>query len=147
VIFEPNCRVSRLPSAFSDCPSLRSICIPAALEIICKSYFERCISLSSVRVQPNSKLTRIDKLAFCEARSFESVALPGSFLIDAWCLDFCLCFRKCFLDISEPALRNFREFLVNGRVVRKPTTPPNARTPFVNPQVDKRASLLRSWMN
>jgi hypothetical protein len=115
------------------------------MEIIYEASFNRCVAISNITVQANSKLIRIEKLAFSQSRSFKSIALPGIFLINASCLDFCLYFKKCFLNISESALRKSRIFLLDERGVRKPTMPPNRITPFIDSQAEKGRSLLRCW--
>jgi hypothetical protein len=78
VIFESGSRLSRIEkSAFSQCESLSSICIPASVETICEGCFYACRSLSVVTFEANSNLCRIEKEAFSRCRSLSSICIPS----------------------------------------------------------------------
>jgi hypothetical protein len=60
VTFESGSRLIRIDeSAFSDCESLTSICIPASVEILYRSCFSGCTSISQLRFESGCKVTRL----------------------------------------------------------------------------------------
>jgi hypothetical protein len=74
----PGSRLTRLEAhCFAGMTSLRSICIPSSVVIICSGCFNGCYGLCSVVFEPNSQLRRIEKEAFCCAR-ITSVSIPNS---------------------------------------------------------------------
>jgi hypothetical protein len=64
--------------ALSGCSSLRSICIPASVEIVCEKCFHACSSLSSLAFGSGSKLKEIESFAFSFCFSLQSVRIPLS---------------------------------------------------------------------
>jgi hypothetical protein len=64
--------------AFSHCPTLRSICIPASIEIFSERCFYLCDSLSQVIFEPGSKLTQIGVTAFFECSLLTSICIPAN---------------------------------------------------------------------
>jgi hypothetical protein len=50
---------------------------PSSVEMICESCFSSCKSLISVTFDANSRLSRLEKLAFCRS-GLQSIRLPGS---------------------------------------------------------------------
>jgi hypothetical protein len=75
ITFESESHLVRIgDSCFSHC-SLKSICIPRNVELICGSSFQSCPSLSAISFESNSKLTRIGSHAFYHSR-IESVVIP-----------------------------------------------------------------------
>jgi hypothetical protein len=60
-------------SAFSE-SGLQSIIIPSSVEILCKSCFERCRSLSSITFESDSHLQRIEEPAFDECSAFVRIS-------------------------------------------------------------------------
>jgi hypothetical protein len=56
---------------------LVEIVVPASLEVLGKSCFCRCYSLSWVRFESGSKLTRIEKLAF-HGSGLVEIVVPAS---------------------------------------------------------------------
>jgi hypothetical protein len=63
--FESGSKLMRIESsAFRWCSSLRTICIPASVEVLCSSSFRECSSLSSLIFEPGSKLARIEAYSF-----------------------------------------------------------------------------------
>jgi hypothetical protein len=62
--------------------SLESILIPMNVEIVGSKCFSRCNSLSSIRFESNSHLTRIDLEAFSFS-SLQSILIPSTILFIA----------------------------------------------------------------
>jgi hypothetical protein len=89
ISFESNSKLSRIEgSAFSE-SGLRSIHLPASLEVICESCFSHCKSLESISFAPNSKLSRIEGWAFC-ASGLLAIHLPAAVLVI-----YESCFSEC----------------------------------------------------
>jgi hypothetical protein len=58
--------------------SVRSICIPASVEILDDKCFSNCQSLSSLTFESDSHVTRIGKLAFKSCELLLSICIPAS---------------------------------------------------------------------
>jgi hypothetical protein len=67
--------------AFCDCSSLKSISIPASVEIVCEKCFHCCTSLSSLTFESGSNLKQIDAGAFSLCFLLQSVRIPKSVCI------------------------------------------------------------------
>jgi hypothetical protein len=77
--FESNCKVSILgESAFQNCSSLQSICIPSSIETISKSCFGGCTKLSSFKFETGSRISWIERSAFSDCSSLTSISIPAS---------------------------------------------------------------------
>jgi hypothetical protein len=113
VIFESDSKVHELQkSAFLCCSSLKSICIPASVEIICKCCFRLCTSLDRVSFEPNSKLLEIEKDAFSSCPLLNYISIPGFIEITREsCFRFNRHFEHCFVHLSEQSLKQFRQLL------------------------------------
>jgi hypothetical protein len=59
---------------FRDC---KSVAIPSSVEVLCKSSFSGCMSLSSITFEPDSHLQRIDESAFLMS-GLTSIVIPSS---------------------------------------------------------------------
>jgi hypothetical protein len=78
--FESDSRLIRIEAgAFSNCSSLRSICIPSSVEIVGEHCFAACPSLSSLTFESGSKLAEIDPSLPIYHASLEPIAFPDSF--------------------------------------------------------------------
>jgi hypothetical protein len=78
VIFESDCRVSRIEEfAFSQC-SLSSICIPSCVTKLGISCFELCESLLIVTFESGSRLSCLEDGVFGFCSSLSSICVPSS---------------------------------------------------------------------
>jgi hypothetical protein len=86
------------PMSFEQCRSLKSICIPASTEIICKHAFIGCVSLDCLTFEPDSQLIRIEESAFyaCHMPLVELPPLVERISVD--CFNECDCLRLMILD-------------------------------------------------
>jgi hypothetical protein len=76
--------------AFSHCSKLKSICIPASIEMLCERCFSLCDSLSQVLFEPCSKLSQMGANVFFQCSSLTSMCIPANVeSIQKQC--FCLC--------------------------------------------------------
>jgi hypothetical protein len=76
--FESGSRLPRIgASAFSCCPKLQSVSIPACVETFGDSCFEHCPKLSQFVFEPGSKLTEIGSHAFDRCFSLASICIPA----------------------------------------------------------------------
>jgi hypothetical protein len=79
IAFESGSKLTRIESrALSECSSLESICLPAAVDFMGEGAFYACKSLSSFTFESGSKLTRIESKALSGCSSLESICLPSS---------------------------------------------------------------------
>jgi hypothetical protein len=63
-------------SAFCECSSVHSICIPSSLETIAKCWFAQC-TLSDFTFAPGSKPSSFVESAFADCRSLPSGCIPS----------------------------------------------------------------------
>jgi hypothetical protein len=57
---------------------MKSICIPASVQVLCTGRFANCFSLSSLTFESDSKLSRIGGWAFSFCGELRSIRIPGS---------------------------------------------------------------------
>jgi hypothetical protein len=77
--FESRSKLIRIEAlALSGCSSLKSICIPASVEIVCEKCFHACSLLSSLTFESGSKLKEIEAEAFFFCFSLPSLRIPPS---------------------------------------------------------------------
>jgi hypothetical protein len=57
---------------------LKSICIPASVEILCAGCFEACCPLSSLTFESGSKLKEIEEKVFCHCLFLHALSIPAS---------------------------------------------------------------------
>jgi hypothetical protein len=77
--FEADSKLARIgDSAFRHCSSLKLVCFPGSLEVICKACFEHCTALSSLSFDSDSHLTRIGEHAFRYCSSLRTICFPSS---------------------------------------------------------------------
>jgi hypothetical protein len=91
VIFEPEAQLVRIEgNAFNCCYAIRSICIPASVEVLSEESFMACIELSVVLFESDSHLRRIEDRAFSDCSSVKSMFIPCSVeFIGNRCFDGC----------------------------------------------------------
>jgi hypothetical protein len=78
-------------SAFSQCSTLKSICIPASIEILGDDCFGLCASLSQVTFESGSKLTQMGVNVFHRCSSLTSMWIPANVeSIPKQCFFFCI---------------------------------------------------------
>jgi hypothetical protein len=78
-------------SAFSQCVSLTSICIPSSVKSISKECFVDCTALSAIAFEADSQVSIFESEAFYGCSSLESICLPSSVTSVAYS-----CFGDCF---------------------------------------------------
>jgi hypothetical protein len=79
VTFESGSKLSRIEQhAFCFCEELKSICIPASVEILRKSCFECCFGLTELEFERGSQLTRIESFALKSCDILKSLCIPSS---------------------------------------------------------------------
>jgi hypothetical protein len=78
------------PYAFSQCLELKSIFIPASIEILGQDCFSCCTSLSEITFESDSKLTQMGISAFVCCSSLKSISIPANVETIAQC-----CFNQC----------------------------------------------------
>jgi hypothetical protein len=66
------------PEAFCGCSALKSILIPAGIEILGDYAFSKCTSLSEIIFEPGSKLTQIENSVFLGCSSLTSICIPAN---------------------------------------------------------------------
>jgi hypothetical protein len=76
----------------------REVRIPNSIQILCKSCFSCCISLSTLVFESGSTLTRIEEFAFSYCSSLKSICIPSSVQI--------LC-RLCFCSCTSLSVLTF----------------------------------------
>jgi hypothetical protein len=64
--------------AFSGCPGIKSIYVPASVEVLCTQCFWGLTRLSLLTFEPGSKLREIEKDVFMDCKSLKSILLPAS---------------------------------------------------------------------
>jgi hypothetical protein len=89
--FESGCQISILgDSAFADCLSVQSICIPASVEIISQYCFRWCEYLSELVFESGCRLSTLGESAFEECRSLQSIRVPAPVeTISKYCFRWC----------------------------------------------------------
>jgi hypothetical protein len=76
VTFEADSRLQRIGAeAFSNCPRLSSIVVPASVETLGFACFNYCIGLSNVDFEANSRLSEIDQSVFNGCLSLKTVRI------------------------------------------------------------------------
>jgi hypothetical protein len=91
VIFEGGSKLTSIErEAFAQCGSLRSIRLPASLEVIGERAFFFCESLAAISFETPSRLSRIGREAFSRCASLTSITFPGSLVsMEGLCFGFC----------------------------------------------------------
>jgi hypothetical protein len=90
---------------------LRPVCLlwrcwfPSSVEVICESYFSSCKALASVTFDVNSRLSRLEKLAFFQS-GLQSIHLLGSLeLICESCFGHCKSLASVTFDVHSRLYR------------------------------------------
>jgi hypothetical protein len=78
VTFESESQLIRIAFFLLKFESLKFICIPASVEILCERCFFGCRSLETLTFDTGSKLSYIEGEAFLNCRSLTSIFLPAS---------------------------------------------------------------------
>jgi hypothetical protein len=120
IAFEPGSQLRELElSALATCESLKSICIPASVEVILSNsaYDDVDVVLTGVKsitFEPGSRLREIQKLSFCGFGSLRSICLPasvesldGGAFLGAGLNDICVARGNRFFRVSGPFLLDF----------------------------------------
>jgi hypothetical protein len=106
-------------AAFSDITALRSIRIPASVEMLHGYCFSKCISLSDVTFEQGSRLQRIDKCAFSQCRSIPVVCIPSSVeSIGKFAFSGCITLSTKVFD-ADSKLQRIDEGAFSGKLVRE----------------------------
>jgi hypothetical protein len=89
--FEFDCTLRQIDeSAFRDCFSFRSICIPSSVEILGVACFQHCRNVTHVSFEPLSVLPRIGAVTFAQCSSLQSICIPSwVVMIDGSCFADC----------------------------------------------------------
>jgi hypothetical protein len=89
--FESGAMISTFgTSAFSDCSSLQSICIPSGIQTIPDWCFSSCTSLSNLRFESGCTISVLGDCAFSNCLSLRSISIPSSITsISATCFKSC----------------------------------------------------------
>jgi hypothetical protein len=66
------------PDAFLSCSALKSICIPASIEILSDNCFTGCSSLSQIVFEPGSQVTHLGPGIFAGCSSLASICIPAN---------------------------------------------------------------------
>jgi hypothetical protein len=106
VIFESESQLVRIEAmTFEGCSALRSICIPASVELLSEACFVSCINLSVVSFESGSHLKRIEHRAF-EGISVKSIFIPRSVeSIGSMCFAHCLCLDELTFECWSKLVR------------------------------------------
>ena len=64
--------------AFASCEALQTFVLPAQVEYVGYGAFMRCTSLTSVTVEPSSRLTNVDEAAFMDCPNLVSISLGNA---------------------------------------------------------------------
>jgi hypothetical protein len=122
--FEPGCRIRKLEShTFGECVRIRSICIPASVEVICAWLFApvdgSCLNgLCEVTFERGSKLHQIEGYAFAGCVYVESICLPASLeLMDGWSLADTE-FKEITVEAGNPYFKVKKPCLVDSTGTR-----------------------------
>jgi hypothetical protein len=79
ILFDAGWRLPQIMfGTFLACRSLKSICIPASVEVISGHSFNRCSSLSELTFESGSRLIEIGAQAFCDCFSLVSICIPAN---------------------------------------------------------------------
>jgi hypothetical protein len=89
---------------------LTTIELPASVEVVCKSCFSNCKSLSSVTFESNSKLQRIEEPAFERSR-LRTIELPASVEVILLSLSAHAVDHQNLKILSSRTLRSFACFI------------------------------------
>jgi hypothetical protein len=77
ISFEDGSQLTQIGAfACSSCLSLRSICIPASVELLGDSCFNSCGSLAQFTFEPGSRLAQIGTCAFAHCSALTSICIP-----------------------------------------------------------------------
>jgi hypothetical protein len=78
-MFDPGSTLTKIEAfAFLACVSLRSICIPSSVRVLCKEWLSYCERLLSLTFESGSKLTHIEVKVFYGCSALKSICIPRS---------------------------------------------------------------------
>jgi hypothetical protein len=90
VTFEANSKLRRFDETlFCDCSSLKSICVPSSVRILCSGCFSECTSLRCLTFETDSRLKRMEKPFYGDSQRNPSLG-------------------KCYVRICECSLQRIR---------------------------------------
>jgi hypothetical protein len=100
MIFESGSNLNAIPErTFLNCEGLKSLCIPASVEVLGEACFSCMTQLSSLTFEPGSKLRTMEDQVFGRCQSLKSIVLPASVLI----VDGSPFMHSCFEEITVEA--------------------------------------------
>jgi hypothetical protein len=110
------------PYAFSESTGLKSICIPASVEIIGEECFRACTFLVQLTFAPGSRLTRIGEYAIRECTSLPSICIPTEVeAIPYYCFSECHSLEECVFERDSKLVRIREKAFQNCRSLRSIT--------------------------
>jgi hypothetical protein len=118
-------RLKRIgPYAFSENSFLKSICIPASIEVIGEVSFRECTSMSQLTFEPGSRLTRIGEYAICDCTSLISICIPAEVEeIPEGCLSECHSLEECLFESGSKLFRIHERAFENCQSLRRLVIP------------------------
>jgi hypothetical protein len=91
---------------FATCNHLRSLCIPAHIEVLSTMFLARCHDLQVVTFEANSRLTQIDTQAFTHCEVLESIVIPRSVrFIGRFCFAHCFSLQNVIFEADSALVR------------------------------------------
>jgi hypothetical protein len=103
VTCESGSQLSLGESTFSNCSSLKSIFIPATVQLLGNSCFHNCSSLSEIIIESGSQLSRLGESTFFNCSSLKSIFIPATVqLLDYSCFDHCSSLSAITYESSNP---------------------------------------------
>jgi hypothetical protein len=103
VRFASDCHILRFgESAFWNCSSLESICIPSSIETIPESCFRLCKHLLNVTFESGSSISILGESAFYWCSGLQSICLPSSIEpISKYCFKRCYCLSTLTFEFGS----------------------------------------------
>jgi predicted DsbA family dithiol-disulfide isomerase len=100
-----------------------SIHIPSSVEMICEECFRDCRSLTSVTFEVNSKLSRLERYAFCES-GLMSIHIPSSVeVICEGCFSECTSLKSVTFEVDSKLQPTLSSLLSGAKIASCITRP------------------------
>jgi hypothetical protein len=108
--------------AFSETTGLKSICIPASIEIIGQACFRQCKSMSQLTFEPGSRLTQIGNFAIRDCASLRSICISAQVEeIPLCCFSECHSLEELLFEPGSQLIRIHGHAFENCRSLRSIT--------------------------